>query len=76
MRLFKFRRSAGTALERCSMFIGVNFLKQFGQLEIDIVEAHLPLFDPSSDLNSGVAVLPPLGFGIELLLGGVGDLAD
>jgi hypothetical protein len=56
------------------MLVGVDFLKRFGEFEIDIVEAHLPLLNPGPDLNAVVAVLPPLGFRIELLLSRFRDL--
>ena len=44
------------------MLVRVDFLKRLRQIEVDIVEAYLPLLDPGSNLNADVALLPSLRF--------------
>jgi hypothetical protein len=51
------------------MLLWVDLLEWFGQVKLDIIQAHLPFFDPRPTLNTGFALLPSLGSRIELLLG-------
>jgi hypothetical protein len=58
----------GSAFDLPCVIIGIDFGQRLRQLEVDVVEANLPLLDPASYLDALVAVLPFLGFRIECLL--------
>jgi len=67
------QRGGGIVLEFVSVRVRVKFLQSFGQFEINLVQAHLPLLDLASHQSAGFALLPSLGFRIEFLPHGRGD---
>jgi hypothetical protein len=57
------------------VIIRVDFVQRLRQFEVDVIQAHLPLLDPTSHLDALVAALPFLGFRVECLSGRLGDAA-
>lgn len=54
-------------------FIRIDFRERFGHIEVNVVQIQFPLFNPASHLNALVALLPPLGPGVEFLMRRFGD---
>src|SRR5450631_164620 len=57
-----------SAFDPPGRLVGIDFRQRLGQVEVNIVQIHLPLFDPASRLDAFIAFLPFLGFCIEFLL--------
>jgi hypothetical protein len=67
--------SGGSALNLIGMLIRVDFLQRFGQVQVNGIQAHLPLLDPASHLDALFALLPFVRFRLEFLLRRLGDVA-
>jgi hypothetical protein len=73
--MLQFDGSCGSIPELACVLLRIDFLQRFGQIELEVVQAHFPLLDPAPYLDALVAVLPFFGFGLQLLQSRVGDIS-
>jgi hypothetical protein len=75
-RMLQFDGACRGIFEFPGVLFRVDFLERFGQIEIDVVQAHLPLLNPFTHLLALFAILPFLGFRIEFLLSRLRDITS